>query len=260
MTDKLKNLNLSVSSLETFKGCQAKWYYRYIEKLPTPDGYHSLVGKFIHKILEIYLRRYKKNGNNLRDAANVAYRLAKQDPELQPHLTEEIKKEAKQWIKDITKIYEDNPNQIPDALKIEAPFSFKIEDLNITVRGFIDRVDKVSADEIRIVDYKTSGNPKYLKPFQLATYAHAMSLKYPDKKISAAYELVRFDFERLNVDISNNPSEDVIETFKQVGTEIRQLQQSSPNKPWKPTLTKLCSYCPFRMRCEKDRSESSWKV
>ena len=100
---KIKNLRLSVSSVETFESCKAKWYYRYIEKLPTPSTYHTTAGSFIHKILEIYLRRFKKNGGNLRDAAGVAYRLACKDKDLAPDLTPEIKDEAKQWTKEITK-------------------------------------------------------------------------------------------------------------------------------------------------------------
>lgn len=255
---KQKSLRLSVSSIEAFQSCRAKWYYRYVEKLPSPPTYHLTAGSFIHKILEIYLRRYKKNGGDLRDAASVAYRLAQRDKDIAPYLTEEIKKEGKQWIKEQTLRYESDASLIPDVLHIERPFSFKIEDSNILVRGFIDRIDSVGSTGLRVVDYKTSSNPNYLKPFQLETYAYAMQQKYPDKKIEMEYELVRHKFSSKVFELSSTSYDNVISTFKKVGNEIRELKERQPSTPWEPTVNRLCSYCPFRMRCEKDRSTSPW--
>lgn len=264
MKKKIPNLRLSVSSVEAFEGCQAKWYYRYVKKLPSPSTYHTATGSFIHKILEIFLRRYKKNGGDLRNAASVAYGLAQRDPELGPSLTDEIRAEGKAWLKAIVKQYEKNSELIPEVLEVEKSFSFKIEEENITVRGFIDRIDKVTHPEtgeehVLIVDYKTSGNPKYLKSFQLATYAYAVDQLYPNNKIEAAYELIRFDFDRMHHDISDFKTS-VVPRFKKAASEIRKLKETSPDKAWKPTITKLCGYCPYRMTCEKDRETSSWEV
>lgn len=256
---KSPSIRLSVSSVETFQSCKAKWYYRYIEGLPTPPNYHLTAGSFIHKILEIFLRSYKKH-KDLKKAAKNAFALAKKDPELKEHLTEEILLEGREWLKFIAKKYHEQPDLIPDVLKIECPFTFKIDGTNITVRGFIDRIDNTSKDSIEIIDYKTSSNPDYLKPLQLATYSIAASKKYPGKKITAAYQLVRHQFENKHFPITEKVKQEAIETFKEAAKEITHLKNTSPNIPWEANVTRLCDYCPFRVRCEQDRKKLVWST
>jgi ATP-dependent helicase/DNAse subunit B len=256
------SLKLSVSSVQTFQSCKAKWYYRYILNLPTVQTYHLTTGSFIHKILEIFLRRYLKT-RDLRDAGNVAFFLARKDKELSPHLTEEITNEGKSWLKFLVKRFEQKPESIPNTLSVESPFNFKIENENseIAVRGFIDRIDQVDEDTIKIVDYKTSSNPDYLDVFQLATYAIATEKKYPNKKITASYELIRHEFEDKPFEISEDVKQQAIETFKTTATEIIGLKDSSPDAPWETNPTRLCSYCPYKVRCEIDRSKKTkWQV
>jgi len=255
-----ESLLLSVSSVETFMGCKAKRYYRYIEKLPAPHTYHTTAGSFIHKILEIFIKKYSKN-KDLRLAGNTAFFLAKKDEDLAPTLTPEIIEEGKQWLKFIVKRYEKSPELIPNTLKVEAPFNFKIDE-SLSVRGFIDRIDQVDPNTIRIVDYKTSSNPSYLSSFQLATYTIATQKKYPGKVIQASYELIRHEFENKAYDISEAELQNVIQTFTKAADEIRHLKKTSPTEAWDPTPTRLCSYCPFRIRCETDRAKKSpaWKV
>lgn len=255
---KSDSLLLSVSSVETFLSCKAKWYYRYVEHLPSPSTYHTTAGSFIHKILEIFLRRYAKS-KNLRDAGNVAFYLAKKDPELAPSLTDEIIREGKDWLKFIVKKYEGSPELIPNPLKIEAPFTFKVND-TLSIRGFIDRIDTIDENTLKIVDYKTSSNPNYLTPFQLTTYSIAVAKKYPGKTIHAAYELIRHEFASKEFSITKQDQDKVIETFVKASEDIRHLKSTSPDKSWEPTVSNLCAYCPFRVRCELDREKSSWSV
>lgn len=254
-----KYLKLSVSSVETFRSCNAKWYYRYIEKLPSPGNYYSATGKFIHKILEIFLRRYKKT-NDLRDAGNVAYWLAKKDEELIPELTDFIKAEGKQWLKEKIKQFETYPELIPDPLGIELPFTFKMEEDKILVRGFIDRIDTIDEDTIEVVDYKTSSRPEYLKSFQLATYALAVGMKHPGKEVKASYELIRHGFKKKSFDITQELKDEAMSKFKKAGVDIRKLKEDSPDKAWTATPSNLCSFCPYQNRCRQDRDASPWEI
>lgn len=252
-------LHLSVSSVETFQSCNAKYYYRYIAKLPTTSNYYATTGKFIHKILEIFIHAQKKH-KDLRKSGSIAYRLAQKDKELIESLTLEIKEEGKGWVKNLVKKFEENPQLIPNVLKTEFPFTFKIAESDILVRGVIDRIDLTGDGNILIIDYKTSKSPDYLSAFQLATYAYAVQQQYPTKEITAAFELIRYDFERLNVSITQEERDRALDAFRNAGLEIRRLQQEKPTSPWTPTITKLCAYCPFRMKCEQDRSSSPWQV
>ena len=81
ISDEEKLLQLSVSSVETFQSCKAKWYYRYILKLPATKNYHTTAGSFIHKVLEVFLQQLQKY-NNIKRASQIALAVAKKDEEL----------------------------------------------------------------------------------------------------------------------------------------------------------------------------------
>ena len=42
----------SPSSINTFKQCKRKYYYQYIEKLPTLPNIHQVRGNIAHSVLE----------------------------------------------------------------------------------------------------------------------------------------------------------------------------------------------------------------
>ena len=258
----LPKLQLSVSSIETFQSCPAKWYYRYIEKLPAPKNYYSAAGSFIHKILEVLILKYKST-KNLRKAGNVAFKAACTDPELEPYITSEIREEGKNWLKTIVKKFETDPKLIPATLSTETPFVFKINDdsIQVTVRGIIDRIDKVDDNTIKIVDYKTSKDPSSLGSFQLATYKVAMRQRYPNSDIKTSYVLIRHDFLNKEVNITPELESEVHNTFLQKAHEILDLKNKHPNEPWQVKTSKLCDYCPYKSRCETDRlKKSPWKL
>lgn len=253
-------LQLSVSSVETFQSCKAKWYYRYILKIPTTKNYHTTTGSFIHKVLEVFLQQLQKY-KDIKRASKVALFIAKKDPELIPTLTPEIIKEGEEWLQLLINKFENEPSSIPNVLRVEAPFVFKIEEDKILVRGFIDRIDQIDENTIGIIDYKTSNNPNYLKPFQLATYQLATKKNYPGMQIKVAYELIRHNFEKQEYSISEMDEIGVLKTFKEVAKEIRTLKATKPNEVWQISPSKLCDYCPYRVRCETDRSKKTpWKV
>jgi ATP-dependent helicase/DNAse subunit B len=259
-TDDEKFLRLSVSRVDTFKTCKAKYYYNYILELPTTDTYYTTIGKFIHKVLELFINKYKATGD-LRTAASSAFKEAQKDEEIKPSLTRDIIKESMKWIVFLTKKFEEDSSQIPNTLDTELPFTFKLEEEKLLVRGVIDRVDRLSPNELLIIDYKTSQSSSYLRPFQLATYVHALKERFPNHTIKTAFELIRHDFGRLHFDLSDEDVEQALNTFREVGSEIRELSKLPKDQPWTATPSKLCSYCPFRQRCEKDRiQESPWQV
>ena len=255
-----KVLQLSVSSVETFNTCKAKWYYNYVLRLPSPKNYYTTAGSFIHKILEIFLRRYKKS-NDLRDAGQVAYRLAQNDEGIKPDLTDEIRLEGKDWLKQLVKQYETDASLIPNVLKIETPFNFKLDDPEVLIRGFIDRVDQIDDNTIEIIDYKTNQNPDYLKSFQLVVYAIAMEKKYPGKVIKGSYQLIRHKHSKKQFEITEDDKEKALLMFKNTATEIKALLKETPTTCWETSPSKLCSYCPFKIKCDQDNKPADhWKV
>lgn len=257
---KTPRMLLSVSSIETFQSCNAKWYYRYVAKLPSPKNYYSTTGSFIHKILEVFIKHLNKY-KDLSRASSFAFMIAQKDEELKETLTPEIIKEGKAWLDYVVESFRSDPSLIPSARKVEMPFTFKIPGSNITVRGFIDRIDEIGENKLQVIDYKTSGNPNYLKPFQLITYAIATKQRFPNNEVEVAYQLIRHNFSMKKFTFNEQDEKDVIDTFIKVGTEITSLKEKSPTTPWTPTSSKLCDYCPYRIKCQDDRAKKSpWKV
>jgi len=260
ISDEEKLLQLSVSSVETFQSCKAKWYYRYILKLPATKNYHTTAGSFIHKVLEVFLQQLQKY-NNIKRASQIALAVAKKDEELIETLTPEIVKEGEEWLQLLIDKFEKEPGSIPNVVRVEAPFVFKLEEDNILVRGFIDRIDQIDEKTLGVIDYKTSSKPAYLKSFQLATYSVATKKNYPGMQVKVAYQLIRHNFEKQEHLISEADELNVLRTFKEVAKEIRALKLLKPNEVWEASPSKLCDYCPYRVRCETDRSKKSpWKV
>jgi RecB family exonuclease len=256
MNQEQDNLRLSVSRVDLFKKCKAKYYYKYILKLPEPSTYHLATGSFVHKILENFHNILKESQVDLREAALAAYKEAKQDEQLQKIVDDEIRAEGKNWIKHYVFLLE--RSGAPNVLYVEKPFEFDLSD-GLSVIGYIDRVDKIDDNNLLIVDYKTSKNTNYLTPFQLQTYALAMKQLHPQVTISAAYEMVRHNFDRFHVEIKEKEFDNILDSFRNVGLEIRQLTKQKPDTPWPANPSNFCNLCAFRDRCEEDRLSSIWE-
>lgn len=127
------------------------------------------------------------------------------------------------------------------ALSVEIAEGFNI-------RGFIDRVDKAPAGQIRIVDYKTGRAPRAgfeSKPmFQMRFYALAwwrltgeipamLQLLYLGSKEALRYE----------------PDEQDLLNTEQKILSIRTRIQAAVIAGFEPTPSKLCSWCSYQHLC-----------
>ena len=117
-----------------------------------------------------------------------------------------------------------------------------------SIRGFIDRVDKAPAGQIRIVDYKTGRAPRAgfeSKPmFQMRFYALAwwrmtgeipamLQLLYLGSKEALRYE----------------PDEQDLLNTEQKILSIRARIQAAVVDGFVPTPSKLCSWCSYQHLC-----------
>ena len=161
---------ISESKFQTFKQCQLKYCYRYVDRLPEPeesntDALHF--GSYIHKILE--------------DGVN-----AESQEEL-VRIAEEVKgtyKVSKKYegkdLKCIDNFLEFNP-KLEETLATELAFEVPVKD-DITLNGIIDRVVKGKDGGYLIIDYKTSKREKskveLYQDSQLKGYVYAISKLY----------------------------------------------------------------------------------
>ena len=166
----------SPSRLEGYTTCPFDFYVNHVLNLKersVPELGLSIAqrGSIYHEILEMVYRNAEKNADLntllaiLEDCAASVYLLSprKQGFRESP-LWEVEKKEMTGKLRDtITALEENredwNPIQLEAKFGTTKPFAIDIGTDNVRIRGTIDRVDKNSRGDIRVIDYKSgSGN------------------------------------------------------------------------------------------------------
>ena len=242
-------IKLSASSIGTYEKCPKKYHYQYIEKPPIPpqDWSHLEFGKCAHRVLELF---HKDLCDNIRDPSEysglmkTSFKLALEEFDM------DILKPELPALKEVLQVYLNKIMQdgLPQVIANELNFDFKIGEY--TVRGFIDRIDKISPGHYKVVDYKTNKNPKYLSNFQLLLYALAIKEIYKDvEKISGCYVLLKNKCDTLEYSFGEEDYQDTIDKVLRVGKSI------DTSVEWEKKPSILCNWCDFQSLCQ-----NSWDV
>jgi len=173
----MANRRESPSSINTFKQCKRKYYYQYIEKIPTLSNIHQVRGNIAHSALEdfytIDISSFTDENYEMKFKAAIQklcffqwqhYKKRLDDLQLskdqERFYFEETMLMLINWvnhfIKDFTKMKTEENLSIEDTFTKIAPLrelEYKSEKQN--VRGFIDAIQKIE-DEVHIIDYKTN--------------------------------------------------------------------------------------------------------
>lgn len=253
-----KIIELSASRVKKFKQCELSYYYCYVEKIKQEDTYYTVIGNFIHKVLENVVNE-KNNEKDLKKLIKFSYNktLEDKDKELSKiieKITPEMKNEVKKWLDNYYK-FETKNKKLDDALQAELAFQLPIEknDYTILIRGFVDRIDCDKKNKtIEIIDYKTAKNYKYLDPFQLYLYSIPVQNVFPDYKvISGSYQLVRYDYDFLKYEIDEEKQKEALTECEEVVEKYIKLMEINNIEAWKKNRGPLCSWCTYKNKCQK---------
>ncbi len=213
----------SPSSINTFKQCKRKYYYNYIEKLPTVPNIHQVRGNIAHSVLEDF---YDLDINNFTDQDfETKIRQAMQQlflfqwnkylprlknlrlsPDKEQFYFEETMMMLLNWtnqfLEEIKRRMQLENIAFQQAFSEITPIreqEFRSEELS--VRGFIDAIRHVN-EEIHIIDYKTNSNFEFKESIklQLAIYSllyYELHNKMPDK---VGIFFLRHKLKMINVD------------------------------------------------------------
>ncbi|NQV08276.1 PD-(D/E)XK nuclease family protein [Candidatus Woesearchaeota archaeon] len=193
----------SPSSINTYKQCPRKYYYSYIEKLPTKPNIHLIRGKLVHTVLEDLFKI------SIEDLDNSNYN-EKLKNRIQNMLVIEWKKNEQQLkrlglYKDDLQFYFDETmlmvlNFMNNFLyrvesRIKKGESFREAFKNLTpltekkyisyehkVQGFIDAIEEID-DEISLIDYKTSKTARISSEYKLQLAIYALLYNEKHKKM-----------------------------------------------------------------------------
>ncbi|TAN57963.1 ATP-dependent helicase [Patescibacteria group bacterium] len=164
----------SFTQLRAFETCPYQYRFAHILKIPVEGKHTFSFGKTMHKTLEVFYRKVQEL--NVKEQAGLFNQNNQPNDIVKaPSFDELLKIYEESWIgdwyeskthhddyykkgKEILKdFYEKNNGAwtVPDAL--EKAFHLKIGEY--TLKGVIDRIDKLPSGKIEIIDYKT-GRPK----------------------------------------------------------------------------------------------------
>ena len=254
--------SLSPSRANDFLTCPLLFRLRSIDRLPELPSPAALRGTLVHAALErlFDLPAPERDVDAAALLLAEAWRtLADEDPQGAAVLTAELAVES------------DDPDVIASAVLaparplLEGYFSMEdpqrlqphARELGVaveiadafTIRGFVDRIDRTDAGDVRIVDYKTGRSPRagYESKalFQMRFYALAwwrMTGEVP-RMLQLMY-LGNREFLRYAPDVSE------LEATERKILAIRAtINRAGLQGAFEPTPSRLCDWCAFRDLC-----------
>ncbi len=258
----------SPSSIKTFKQCPRKYYYQYIEKLPTKANIHTTRGNIAHDALEHFfdLDPAKIQGDpsmGLKQAMQgllVTHWLERKD-ELAKHglgqdkemfYFEETLQMLFNWLEGFVQKLDETGLPFAEAFRklVPAEREQEYESKRWSVKGFIDCIEKVDG-KVRVMDYKTSKNQDVEDHrLQLSIYAllyHEKHGRLPDE---VGIYFLKGGEEVIGVD------EGVMEHAKEILRHIHSKTRSKDKDDYPLSISPLCKWstgqCDFLDVCKKD--------
>lgn len=172
---KLALIDLSYSRLDTFQGCEAKFWFSYIAQEPRTFGPAAVMGNVLHSVLENADFDVLDYDALLEDMAYQREEVY--DRELM--IPDELIEAGKVMLAEFCDRHEDEEFHILDR---EKPFELVLG--TGLFRGYIDRVDLEDGGGVRVIDYKSGKFEVAAKNvatnLQVGLYALAAEYLYPD--------------------------------------------------------------------------------
>ena len=254
---------LSPSRANDFQTCPLLFRLRSIDRIPEPPAAAAVRGTLVHEVLERLFDLPARDRSVEATKSLVAdswLRLVEADAdsamallidakitagiESAPEFADAMVKRIEPLL-DTYFILEDPSRLEPHAR--EVAISVEIAE-GFSIRGFIDRVDKAPAGQIRIVDYKTGKAPRAgfeAKPmFQMRFYALAWWRLTGE--VPAMLQLLYLGS---NEALRYEPEvQDLLNTEQKI-LSIRARIQAAVLEGFTPTPSKLCSWCSYQDLC-----------
>ena len=263
----------SPSSIKTYKQCPRKYYYNYIEELPTSPSIHLVRGTIAHSVLETF---YDEKVDDMtwetmepQLLMRVQHLLIKewrsQSKELSAlKLTERETAEAFEetlhmiinWT--IQKTHEiqqeKNKGTFPEVWNNFIPTrEQEYSSETCGVHGYIDAIE-TTPQGIRIMDYKSDRVPDIEKhKLQLAIYALLYKEKHGILPKSTGIYFLRGKPEHLEV------NEELVQYALEHLKDIHSKTKSNEQTDYPKQLSKLCNYCDYNTLCFKGITTQDYK-
>lgn len=262
----------SPSSINTFKQCKRKYYFQYIEKLPTQANIHQVRGNIAHSTLENFYNldttpfTEENFARKCKESIQTFFlqywrqyqdkiRLLQLSPDQERFYFEETMLMLMNWtnhfVEDLSSLIKKKRISVQEAFLELTPIreqEYSSEERS--VRGFIDAIHQVD-DEVHIIDYKTNSTfeMKDSIRLQLAIYSLLYFEKHGKMPSKVGIFFLRHKLKLMTVD------EQLLELARKEIEEIHKHTSSTEKiEDYPKTITSLCKWstgkCDFYDTCK----------
>lgn len=240
---------LSPSSIATFHQCPFKYKLSRIDGLKEPPTEHTLLGNYVHSILEEFYRLEASERTVLGartlfraiwdDYAEAVIGIYRGDKVL----VDQFRLRARYCVENLLKM---EPSDAIEFDGIETELNHAV--LGVQIKGFIDRW-AIKDGKLNIGDYKTGKVPQLRfrddKFDQLLIYAIILS-ELEDKEIGTLELLYIKDGVRL----TKEPTEEDVNRIKSMLVETRNsIDERCQTGVFETKVGVLCGWCHFKPIC-----------
>lgn len=249
---------LSPSRAADFMQCPLLYRFRVVDRLPEPPSPAAARGTLVHAVLE-RLFDLPAAERTLAAATDLLpgewARMLEEEPELAEVLTTPAEGSAEvdlqEWFEQAAALVErwftlEDPTRLEPAereLYVEAQLG------ELTIRGYVDRLDAAPDGRLRVVDYKTGRAPSESFEgralFQLKFYA--LALWRARGVLPSRLQLVYLrNGEVLWID----PSEqELLATERKILALWKAIELAAATGDWRPRNGRACSWCAHQQVC-----------
>ncbi|QOK21361.1 PD-(D/E)XK nuclease family protein [Janibacter indicus] len=246
--------SLSPSRAADFKQCPLLYRFRSIDRLDEAPSPAAARGTLVHAVLEELFELPAAERTPQAAVGLVPGRwqaLVEERPELAEMIADDESRTEDSWFAEAAALIErwftlEDPSRLEPSRR-EVKVEVELEGL--TLRGIIDRVDVAPTGEVRIVDYKTGRSPserfegKALFQMKFYGLVHWRTTgRVPD--------LLQLVYLRDGQVIRYAPDEaDLLALERNVRAVSSAIQQASATGDFRPSPSRLCSWCDFKPLC-----------
>jgi DNA helicase-2/ATP-dependent DNA helicase PcrA len=232
-----EGLALSAGDIETYRSCPLRYKFARVLRIPQEPTLHQRFGILIHQVLERYHQTGGRTLDELLGLLQAGWRRGgfgdrEEERQLRVKATDSLRR-----------YHERVRSERVDPVWFERGFTFRMG--RHTVRGRVDRVDRLAEGGWELIDYKT-GRPRTVadlrEDVQLSLYAIGAREAWHLEAAEQAYLYV-LDDEKVRVPTEEMDPEWITETVLEVADGIQ-------GQGFEPTPSfATCARCDYRIAC-----------
>jgi DNA helicase-2/ATP-dependent DNA helicase PcrA len=232
-----EGLLLSASDIDTYRTCPLKYKFARVFRIPTEPTIYQRFGIFVHQVLERYHQAEVRNIDELLGLTDAAWRrggfgTSEEERQLRSKADVALRRYHERFEADDA-----------EPVWFERGFQFRMGPH--TLRGRVDRVDRLPDGGYELIDYKT-GRPRTASQLredvQLSLYAVGAREAW-DLEASRQSYLYVLDDEKVPV-----PHEDIDRDW--IADTVGEVADGISSQGFEPTPSyAACSICDYRIVC-----------